>query len=159
MCALAMLLRFVTFLSCPFRSRSARAKDDMRHKKAFENLQLTERHIDSLKQSAAGAGGHEQRRGRLRCDGQGQLAGARSRSVLRHGTSDLPRSYNRPNRLFLPVWAAQLPAAGGIRRSSLYVQRSVQRRGRRHSRRHGRILPRPGCWSTAILPEPCKYYY
>lgn len=111
--------------------------------KAFQNLQLTEHHIDSLQQSATGDGRDERRRGRRGRRGEARLARPGRAALLRHRPPHLPGPYNRPDGLLVPVRVPQLPAAG-LRRAAVYVQRAVLGRGRRHSRRHGRLFPRAG---------------
>lgn len=112
--------------------------------KAFQNLQLTEHHIDSLQQSAAGAGGGE-RRGRGRCGGRSAAELARRRAaMLRHRPPYISRPYHRTNSVLVPVRVPQLSEAsfGG---TVVDVQRALlggRRSDSRHRRRYGRILPR-----------------
>lgn len=98
--------------------------------KAFQNLQLTEHHIDSLQQSAADAGGDERR-------GAARLA-RRARALLRHRPPYIPGPHHGADGVLVPVRAAQLPAAG-VGRAAVHVQRAVPRRSRRG--RHGGLLP------------------
>lgn len=120
--------------------------------KAFQNLQLTEHHIDSLQQSAAGAGGDERGCGGER-GGQAELAHRRSSAMLRHRTAYLPRPYHWANRLLLPVRAAQLSAASSVGGPPVDVQRALLGRRGRHRSRHGGLLPRAGRRPTTVLHE------
>lgn len=110
--------------------------------KAFQNLQLTEHHIDSLQQSAAGASGDERRRGRCERSGAGQLARRRA-PLLRHRPSDIPGPDHWPDGLLVPVRVPQLSEAR-VRSALVYVQRAIL--GRRRSHR---------CWYGCLLPSPC----
>lgn len=122
--------------------------------KAFQNLQLTEHHIDSLQQSAAGAGGNERGSGRRKRHGATQLAGSRRAALLRHRPADIPRPNHWPDCVLVSVRVPQLPEAR-IGRATVHVQCAVLRRSRCHRSRYGRLLPRACCRSTALLYKCC----
>lgn len=122
--------------------------------KAFQNLQLTEHHIDSIQQSAAGASGDERRGGGER-GGAGQLAGRSA--LLRHRPPDLPGPHHGADRVLVPVRAAQLPAPGRVRSAAVHVQRALLGRRCRYRRRHGRLLPGARRRPTTLLRQ-CGTY-
>lgn len=127
--------------SFPLRSCSwvADANVIMRHKKAFQNLQLTEHHIDSFKQSAAGAGGDERRE---RGSGTSQLSSAGSSAMLRHRPPYHSGSHHWADGLLLSVRAAQLPKASCLRSAVIYVQRTLLGGSRR--------------WNGSVLSSTCS---
>lgn len=118
--------------------------------KAFQNLQLTEHHIDSLQQSAAGASGDERWRGRRKRRGAAQLAGCRGLALLRHRPPDIPGPDYWPDSLLVPVRVPQLPEAR-VWRAVVDVQRPVLRRGGGDRCWHGGVLPCACRGSTTFL--------
>lgn len=124
--------------------------------KAFQNLQLTEHHLDSLQQSAAGAGGNE--RGRRQCEqcGPAELAGNRGTALLWHRTPYIPRPYHRADCMFVSVRVSQLPEAC-LRHASLYVQCSVLWRCCSHSCGIRGLFSSTSSWSAAFLYKCRKY--
>lgn len=124
--------------------------------KAFQNLQLTEHHLDSLQQSAAGAGGNERGRGRRERRGAAQLARGRGPALLRHWPPYIPGPYHRPDCLLVSIRVSQLPEAR-FRRASVYVQCPLLRRRCGYSCRYGGLFSRFSSWSTALLQQRRKY--
>lgn len=125
--------------------------------KAFQNLQLTEHHIDSLQQSAAGAGGNERWGGRCERRSQIQLASSLGAALLRHGSPHIPWPYHRADSMLVSIRVSQLPEAR-VRRAFVHVQRTVLRRSCSHCGGNGRIFSSSCGRSTAFLSKYCKYY-
>lgn len=124
--------------------------------KAFQNLQLTEHHLDSLQQSAAGAGGNECGCGRRKRCSAAQLARSRGPALLRHRPPYIPGPYHRTDRLLVSIRVSQLPEAR-FRCTPVYVQCPLLRRSSGYSCRHGGVFSRFSSWSTTLLHECSKY--
>lgn len=124
--------------------------------KAFQNLQLTEHHIDSLQQSAAGAGGNERWSGSGEWPSQIQLASSHGAALLRHWPPYIPRPYHRADSMLVSIRVSQLPEAR-VRRAFVHVQRAVLGRSCSHCGGNGCIFSSSCCRPTAFLPECCKY--